>query len=77
MRASRNEAVDRQDLDDGAPDEIVFMVSNGNSQNRIYHEDPECHRLKGRDIILREYTRANAQRRWLGPCQWCVLEGEP
>lgn len=73
-KLSREAAIERQQLDDGDPDDDVYVPTNNRSVSRVYHEDPECSSLKGRDVTLREYSREAAQRRWCGPCQRCVLK---
>lgn len=71
---SREAAIERQDLDDGGPQDTVYVPTNKRSVSRIYHDDPECSSLKGRGATLREYSREAAQRRWTGPCRRCVLQ---
>lgn len=66
---TRDERLQLQDLDDGAPDDTVYRLTRW-----TYHDTLECTRLAGRDLEdVDPETRAHAQRCWAGPCQQCVL----
>jgi len=73
----REQRVERQELDDGDPEATVYISGGGDRRSRgdTYHDDPECLRFKvdGRT----ELARKDAQRKWMGPCGWCVLEEGP
>lgn len=68
MNLTRDQRVDRQRLDDGDPDDSVYI---GSGESEAYHERPDCGLLSDAD----ETTRAAAQRRWRAPCQRCCLDG--
>lgn len=68
-RLTRQEREKRVARDDGNPDDIVY--SSGRYHNRSYHDDPDCHRLKG--CAERERKRRVAKQQH-APCVVCVLD---
>jgi len=82
MASSAREMFDRQELDDGAADDTVHISTGhglggtgGRHEARTYHEDAECFQLTKTGRESEEKTREEAQRKWLGPCKDCVLDG--
>lgn len=72
----RADRIARQDRDDGAPDDDVYRQwrSEWNAAY-AYHEDRECRKLASvPDDAVELITREAAQRKWLAPCAFCVLE---
>lgn len=67
-RRTRSERISRQALDDGEPNEIVWISGRG---AYVYHDDDECPRLRNPD----PKPRHKAQAMWLAPCARCCLGG--
>lgn len=70
-QTTREERLERQDLDTGDPDDDVVTTQ------RAYHDDPNCSHVEkaGESQIRRDLDRNGAQLRWLAPCWDCVLGG--
>lgn len=75
--ATRDERIQRQDLDDGADTDTVYLKNGGRAGSgaTTYHDTPDCPRLTQSDGT-REMTRRDAQLRWKGPCGTCTLDGD-
>lgn len=77
--ATRQELLDRQEFDSGAPDDTVYIVATGGNGSKsqtkakFYHDDEDCFQLTN---DVQESTREFEQRRWRGPCSVCVTGGE-
>lgn len=70
-RPTREDRIQRQELDDGDPDDEVHTGPG----SPIYHDDRDCQRLKQvADDEIGTDTRRAEQRRWHAPCSWCVLD---
>lgn len=78
--ATREELLDRQEFDTGAPEDTVYIVATGGNGSqsktkpKFYHDDEDCFQLPEN---VEESTREAEQRRWRGPCSNCVLGGKP
>lgn len=72
---TRDERLERQQRDPGDPEDTVYYRQGATSA--IYHDERDCQRLKQipEDEIGSDPRRVE-QRRWHGPCLWCVL-GDP
>lgn len=66
----REEAADRIDRDDKDPNDEVFKQRD--PRRHIYHDDPECRYIDGRDPLT--MSRGEAHDRKLGGCRVCVLD---
>lgn len=69
----REQRIDRQEQDNGDPDDTVWYVSVNGNGNRAYHENDDCQYI--RHTEPKDTTREGAQKRWLAPCQNCILGG--
>lgn len=58
-------------LDDGNPEETVYVVSGAASKDSSYHNDRDCRYLRRATTCL-ETTREAAQKRERPPCRRCV-----
>lgn len=72
---TRDDRLERQNLDDGDPEDTVFTGRHapGNSGEHIYHDDPDCNRI--RQDELKEWTRREAKLHWKAPGLCCVVDG--
>ena len=66
----REEVAERIEQDDGDPDDEVHKWRD--PRGHIYHEDPECPYIDGRNPLT--MTRGEAHERMLGGCRVCVLD---
>lgn len=69
---TREERLERQDLDLGDPDDTVHIQKNGiSTASKAYHDDPECDRINRDKEDLEDMSREEAQVRWRHPCGDC------
>ena len=68
--ATVEEAARRTEQDDGDPTDDVHKSRSPSSH--IYHDDPECPYIDGRNPLT--MSRAEAHERMLGGCRLCVLD---
>jgi hypothetical protein len=76
MSLSREERIAAQDGDHGDPDDDVFVSNQTTSSSGTYkyHNTRECRALATLpDEDVWELPRSGAQRRWLAPCNYCIL----
>lgn len=72
----RHERLERQDDDDGDPDDTVFVVQapRATGKGEAYHADADCAQRQPQTDSVQTMTRQNAQERWFCPCRACVLD---
>lgn len=68
----REERLARQQLDDGDPDEDVYLPRT--TRSLVYHE-PDCYILAQSNTEPRSMPRRTAKQRWKAPCLRCILAG--
>lgn len=75
--ATRDERIQRQNLDDGGDTDTVYLKDGGRSGSgaTTYHDDPDCPRLNQSGGV-RETTRRDAHLQWKGPCGTCTIRGD-
>lgn len=67
---SRTQRVNDQQKDTGDPDEKVLLIDG--IYSKFYHESEDCRTVQESADTFWEPRRV-AQRRWLGPCDECIL----
>lgn len=73
---TREECLERQELDDGALNDTVYVVKkrgNFRVRGKTYHDDDECEAIQQSNGEPYPHSREKAQRKWLAPCLRCVL----
>lgn len=72
---SREERIDRQALDDGDPEDTVWIKIGGmgGDGNGYYHNERGCAALKSANNVD-DATRQEAKERWRAPCGKCTVD---
>lgn len=80
---TRHRREERQNLDDGDPEDTVYRLPPSNQYDsggwdtpkrhgRVYHEDEDCQYIRRYEDSLDD-TREDAQEIGLAPCAVCIL----
>lgn len=71
-RPTSEERIERQERDNGAPEDTVWQATGGSYKSLRYHDDRNCSYLNQSDGDPEDMARAEAKARWLAPCTHCV-----